>query len=357
MKRARYKHSILFGDGTLEDGKFVGIDTYEAWHLIPSSRPTIAMPGIETKYVTIPGRDGSLDLSEFLRKDRPAYGDRSGSFEFVVENDFDVDARDEEFWMTIYPNIVNALHGKKFKMVLREDDPDYYWEGRFTVDKYEPGDGYHSTVTISYAISPYKRRIRKYSEGMVWDNFNFEKDHDYSPWNLGNITGNYTCNIWGDGYPFQIEAKVPNKTTTFRIDSTDYSVQNEGHQSLDITAGTKTLITYANPIHVTIRAADNPVNVTLAGVVHALEADESFEAELSANTTTTLIVQNGGGTGTARVNATFFGIASTVTVRFNGDTKQAKSGETVYVGHAKYGDNQLRVTGGSVQIDWRGGSL
>ena len=217
MKRARYKHTILFGTGNLyaagsadhKEGQFEPdvANVYEDWHLIPSSRPTIAMPGIETKFVTIPGMDGSLDLSEYLRNGRPAYGDRSGSFEFTVENDFDDGARNEEFWMTIYPKIVNTLHGKRFKMVLKEDDPDYYWEGRFTVDKYDPGDGYHSVVSISYALKPFKRRIRTVLEKQIWDNFNFEKDYDYDPWDLANINvvNRRSLDIWGDGYPFQIE--------------------------------------------------------------------------------------------------------------------------------------------------------
>lgn len=205
MIRSNKKHSILFGDGTLDHGKFVGVDTYEDWHLVPSSRPAIASPGVETKFVTIPGRDGSLDLSEFLRNGRPAYGDRSGSFDFYVENGWDENANPEEFWMTLYPRIVNTLHGKKFKMVLNEDDPDYYWEGRFTVDKYDPGDGYHSKVTISYAVAPFKRRIHKTLERTVWDNFNFEKDYDYDPWGLDRVVGGWDGIIWGDGYPFQLE--------------------------------------------------------------------------------------------------------------------------------------------------------
>lgn len=204
MVRKSYKHSILFGDGTLDsNGQFVGYDTWEDWHLIPSSRPTISMPGIEAKYVTIPGRDGAVDVSEMVRTGRPAYGDRTGSFEFFVEND-------KEFWMTIYPKLLNTLHGKKFKMVLREDDPDYYWDGRFTVGKYEPGDGSHSTVSIGYQVRPFKRRIRKILGTTLWDNFNFEQDYDYDPWGLNNITVNagWSKVIHGDGYPFPLEVTV-----------------------------------------------------------------------------------------------------------------------------------------------------
>lgn len=207
MKRAKFHHSIIFGDGTLVNGQFTGLDTYEDFHLIPSSRPTIAAPGVETKFVTVPGRDGSYDMSEYLRSGRPAYGDRTGSFEFTVENDYDLDPKAEEFWMTIYPRLFNALHGRKFKMVLKEDDPDYYWEGRFTVDKYEPDDGSHSKVTISYAVSPFKRKIRKNSEKMVWDNFNFEKDYDHDPigYTSLSISNPWSGKIFGDGYYFPIE--------------------------------------------------------------------------------------------------------------------------------------------------------
>lgn len=201
-------HSIVFGDGTLypagdrKEGQFKGIDTYKDWFLIPATRPTIAMPGIESKFVSIPGRDGTIDLSDYLRE-RPAYGDRGGSFTFNVEND-------NEFWMTIYPKIVNTLHGKRFKMVLEEDDPDYYWEGRFTVSEWR-SDSYWSTVTINYQIGPWKRRIRKVLDGMIWDTFNFEQDYDYDPWDLGHITVNgetWSKDIWCDGYPFVPEIKT-----------------------------------------------------------------------------------------------------------------------------------------------------
>ena len=228
MATYKHKHSILFGDGTLQNGKFKGYDTYDDWHLIPASRPTIGMPGVETKFVAIPGRDGSIDLSDFLTGNRPAFGDRSGTFEFYVENDYDPDSRPEEFWMTIYPKIVNQIHGKKIKMVFPEDDPDYYWEGRVTVDKYEPGDGTHSNVSISYAFGPYKRKIRKISEGMVWDNFNFEKDYDHDPLHLESIqvTGNISKTIWGDGYPFPITLSCLSGPVSARFNESEVLVQS-----------------------------------------------------------------------------------------------------------------------------------
>lgn len=226
MIRQKYKHAIVFGDGTLSNGQLKGLNTYNDFHLIPTSRPTIAMPGVETKLITIPGRDGSVDLSEFIRSDRPAYGDRSGTFDFYVENDFDEGANEEEFWMTIYPKLLNSLHGRKLKMVLFEDDPDYYWEGRFTVDKYETGDGGHSEVAISYVVGPFKRKIRKISQGMVWDNFNLEKDYDHDPLGLSSVdvSGSKTISIWGDGCPFYIEVTGKSGTVTVTFGGESRSV-------------------------------------------------------------------------------------------------------------------------------------
>ena len=86
------EHSISFGNvkAVTEGGKTydtfeVIANTWTDWHLIPSSRPSVVPPTIVTKYVEIPGADGVLDLSNFLTG-RPTYGQRQGSFSFVVDN-------------------------------------------------------------------------------------------------------------------------------------------------------------------------------------------------------------------------------------------------------------------------------
>lgn len=203
-------HSISFGDGSLypegtedhKEGQFMPTvgDTYANWFLIPSSRPTVSPPGTDAKFASLPGRDGDWDLSQWLRKDRPAYRNRSGSFEFYVEND-------HEFWMTIFPKVYNSLHGRKFKMVLEEDDPAYYYEGRFAVsdNRSEP---YYSALKIDYNLQPWKRRCRKVLDETIWDTFNFEADYDYDPWHLESVSAGFAQNIWGDGYPFVPEVTL-----------------------------------------------------------------------------------------------------------------------------------------------------
>ena len=144
-------HSITFGDGTLtQQGAFAGKNTWTDWHLIPSSRPTVSQAGVSTSFQDIPGRkNGPVDISEYL-VNRIQYGQRSGSFEFIVDND-------HENWETIRSKIVNYLHGKHMKMCL-EDDPNYYYEGRFSVDEWK-SEQWNSKVTISYVVKPFKYNI------------------------------------------------------------------------------------------------------------------------------------------------------------------------------------------------------
>ena len=165
-------HSITFGDGSLypaghpKQGQFAGANTWEDWHLIPDGRPTVTQASPTTNYVAIPGReDGPIDMSEYLTG-KMVYGDRSGSFEFYVDND-------HEYWETLRMKIVDYLHGKEMKMCL-EDDPNYYYKGIFTFDEWK-SESWNSKVVISYVLEPYKYRI---TDGgpWLWDPFNFETD-------------------------------------------------------------------------------------------------------------------------------------------------------------------------------------
>jgi hypothetical protein len=149
-------HSITFGDK----------NTYDDWHLAPSSRPVFNPPKPKTKYLDIPGASSSIDLSESLTS-FPLYEDREGEIEFYVLNGF-------QDWQTLYSEIMNYLHGKRMNAVL-EDDLSYHYEGRFSVDKWK-SDSYWSKITISYKANPYKWKNEKTTDDWIWDTFNFETD-------------------------------------------------------------------------------------------------------------------------------------------------------------------------------------
>lgn len=158
-------HSITFGSGTFsERGKLTGKNTWKDWWLIPDDRPDAAEPGVITKMIEVPGRHGTLDLTDWMTGG-PVYQDRSGSWKFTVDND-------RPSWVQVKEDLMEYLHGKRMKCVL-EDDPNYYYEGRFRV-KWNSGQNY-SKVTIDYVLSPYKKHWNPQGD-WLWDPFNFEMD-------------------------------------------------------------------------------------------------------------------------------------------------------------------------------------
>lgn len=153
-------HSVNFGSK----------NSYSDWHLVPESRPVIAMPEPKITTVDIPGRNGVLDLSDAVRG-YVTYNNRTGSLTFHVLNDC-------EPWQVIYREVANYLHGKKMKMTL-EDDPGWYYYGRFTVNEWTSNnDGTWSDIEIGYDLEPYKYSvITSTSNGWLWDPFSFKTGH------------------------------------------------------------------------------------------------------------------------------------------------------------------------------------
>lgn len=121
-------------------------NTYDDYHLIPSSRPLIAPPVPKSNYVELPGGDGAIDLSQSLTK-YVTYKNREGTWEFYVENGHN--------WVDIYEKLLE-INGRSVTVIL-EDDPDYHYTGRVEIESWESAnDGTWSTVTIKYVLQPYK---------------------------------------------------------------------------------------------------------------------------------------------------------------------------------------------------------
>lgn len=159
---ARQYHSINIGEK----------NTWDDWHLVPTSRPLVAAPQVKTSFIDLPGADGSLDMTNVLAG-RPTYQRRSGSWEFLVMNDyFD--------WAVLYSEIMVYLQGKEFNVIL-DDDPGYYYTGRLAVNQWR-SDPNWSKIVINYNFDPYKRELASYGHDWLWDPFNFETGviRDYS---------------------------------------------------------------------------------------------------------------------------------------------------------------------------------
>lgn len=133
-------HSITF---TIDSATY---NTWDNWRLIPVKRPHVGPPEQEIMYqnelqyepldLTLPGQFGILKQ-------------RQASWQFAVYNDYA-----EYNWATVYSNVMMALQGKIGTFYF-EDDPSYFYRGRFHVSEWDSGESY-STITIEAECEPYK---------------------------------------------------------------------------------------------------------------------------------------------------------------------------------------------------------
>ena len=155
-------HSIYFGEK----------NTWDDWKLVPAEFPRFKPPEAKTSIIEIPGADGSLDLTESLTGD-VKFKNRTGSLTFYAYDE----GRE---WYNYYFDMINYLHGQEMRVVL-EDDPIYYWIGRFSVNEWKSNPP--TNIVVDYNVHPYKYEDTDSSYRWEWDphNFNTElcRDHGH----------------------------------------------------------------------------------------------------------------------------------------------------------------------------------
>lgn len=167
-RQARLYHSITIGK----------MNTWDDWHLVPTSRPLVVPPPVKTHFIEIPGRDGVLELSQAIYG-KPLYSNRSGSWEFMILQPWDVQKCFEpEEWYERYSTIMNYIHGKELDVIL-DDEPDFYYTGRLSVESWSSQKDW-STITINYNFEPYKKEIGSSAARWLWDPFVFGTETSYA---------------------------------------------------------------------------------------------------------------------------------------------------------------------------------
>lgn len=149
-------YSVTFGDK----------NSWDEWNLIPvkAGRIEFATPNVKYESEEIPGSDNVLDMSEVLTG-YPLYDPRKGSITFrFYDNGTPVRER--------FDRLKNYLHGRRMRAVI-EDQPEYYYEGRFMVGDFQPKQGNWGDVDISYILNAYKLELNSSAEDWDWDPFNF----------------------------------------------------------------------------------------------------------------------------------------------------------------------------------------
>ena len=138
--------------------------SYNDWGLILSSK-IISPPKPKLNQISVPVRDGTIDLTETLTEDIK-FEDRMISLTFSV-----VDKR--KTWAEKISDIENYIHGKRMKIVC-DDDPAFYYIGRVSVDNWN-SDGRVGKLVIKCTVEPFKYDIVSSDVDWEWDLFDFEQ--------------------------------------------------------------------------------------------------------------------------------------------------------------------------------------
>lgn len=141
-----------------------GKHTYYDYGLYVTNTNPVEPPEVKAEYITVPGRNGDIDLTEALTG-YTVYGNRNINLQLGGKK------RSQE-WPGFMSTFLNEIHGKKVKVVF-DNDPSWYYEGRATVSSdYEKGNDI-ARFTLTINADPYKYSELSTVEPWLWDPFSF----------------------------------------------------------------------------------------------------------------------------------------------------------------------------------------
>lgn len=134
--------------------------SYSDFGILMSSK-VISPPEPKINKVSIPLRDGSIDLTESLTDD-VKFEERKITITCKVIDPI-------EQWNSKVSEISNYLHGKTKKIVF-DDDAEFYYIGRLKVNEWTSNKNI-GTLVIEGTVDPYKYDV---NGDWLWDSFDFE---------------------------------------------------------------------------------------------------------------------------------------------------------------------------------------
>lgn len=164
---------MIYGTTFYKDGEIR--HTYRDWGLLQVGPAIVSPPKVQTYYIKVPGRDGSLDYTTAL-DGNVHYESRQFSTTLKC-----VSGRDD--LKDTYHKMLNYLHGRKLRAVC-DDDSNFYWDGRFEVDEPKWNKKGFWTIDVTGQVDPYKYNISTSTGDWLWDPFVFDTD---IAWDYSNI--------------------------------------------------------------------------------------------------------------------------------------------------------------------------
>ena len=130
--------SVLFG--TINSYTDLGLFLYDV---------EITDPVPKRELVSVPGRDGTLDLTYGLTGNEVAFENREMTLKFAMQ---DYENESESKFSEIY----NQIHGRRFR-VRFDNDPDWYWDAFCTMEKPKKNQN-KLDITVKGDLYPYKHK-------------------------------------------------------------------------------------------------------------------------------------------------------------------------------------------------------
>ena len=126
--------------------KFGTLDSYSDLHSILNKK-TIGTPTPKKETVSVAGRDGEIDLTDYFGEVK--YNNRTLKFDFTL-------LVKPSLFASTFSDIQDKLHGQLVKITLSDDDA-YYYMGRLTVGEKNVEKGI-CTYTVEADCEPYKNK-------------------------------------------------------------------------------------------------------------------------------------------------------------------------------------------------------
>ena len=221
------------------DVLFGNTKSYEDWGLkLETIR--LSFPEAKTDQIDIPGANGVIDLTEV--NGQVCYKNRTMTLTFSLDDDY-------AKWHLLSSRIAKELHGKMIKCIL-PDDPNYYYEGRFSIDSKKTNDVI-TDIVITGDVHPFKMDVYSSSEEWLWDPFSFE-DGIIRSYHDIEISGTTPVSVIGSEMPVvpkficSTDMDLEFNSSVFHLsagETTDYDIiLSEGENQLIFTGhGTVTI--------------------------------------------------------------------------------------------------------------------
>lgn len=125
----------------------------------------IGLPSVQTKSVSIPLRDGDLDLTDVL-SNRVHYGNRKIKMNLNCVTDYPGEKMSD---------VANKLHGQRARIIF-DDDLSFFYDGRLDMKSFKENRKGGEYV-IEADCKPFKYTILSSADDWLWDPFDFDEDY------------------------------------------------------------------------------------------------------------------------------------------------------------------------------------